>query len=83
MTRGTSVAVTWAMTSRKMPIVEPAGPIEEVIEITDDMILELEPHERRGKLLYLPPPLPRAQPLPATRTRRRRRGSYPIVPDRK
>jgi hypothetical protein len=72
---------TWTMTSRTMATVEPEP--EELIEITDDMILELEPSQARGKLLYFPPPLPRAQPLPAARTRRRRRGTYPTVPEPK
>jgi len=82
--RGTTVAVQRSMTSRTMSIAEPAPSVEEITEITDDMILELEPQEARGKLLYLPPPLPRAQPLPASsRSRQRRRGTYPVVPDRK
>jgi len=71
------------MTSRKMPVAEaPAEPTEETIEITDDMILELAPEEGRGKLLYFPPPLPRAQPLPApARAHRRRRATIPVVRD--
>jgi hypothetical protein len=78
-----AVARHQVMTSRKMPVVEaPAEPTEEIIEITEDMILELAPEEGRGKLLYFPPPLPRAQPLPASsRVRRRRRTTLPVVRD--
>jgi hypothetical protein len=66
------------MTSPKMPVAE--APSEEIIEITEDMILELAAPETRGKLLHFPPPLPRAQPLPAPRSRRRR-GSFPVIRD--
>jgi len=62
-----------------MAVVEaPAESTDEIIEITDDMILELEPRQPRGKLLHFPPPLPRARALPAPRSRRRR-GTFPIV----
>ena len=59
-----------------------AAPTEEIIEITDDMIIELTPRPPKGKLLYFPPPLPRAQPLPSPRSRRRR-GIFPVVPEKK
>jgi hypothetical protein len=68
------------MTSPKMSVAE--APTEEIIEITEDMILELGPLEARGKLLFFPPPLPRAQPLPAPRSRRRR-STFPVIPDPK
>jgi hypothetical protein len=72
------------MTSRQMSVAEApaAEQAEEIIEITDDMILELTPDEKRGKVLYFPPPLPRAQSLPSTRSRRRKRGSFPVVRDK-
>jgi hypothetical protein len=66
------------MTSPRMSAAEAT---EETIEITDDMILELEPGEPRGKLLHFPPPLPRAQALPASARSRRRRGSFPVARD--
>jgi hypothetical protein len=71
------------MTSKSIAVAEApaAEPTDEIIEITDDMILELEPRQALGKLLHFPPPLPRAQPLP-TRSRRRNRGTFPIVPDK-
>jgi hypothetical protein len=68
------------MTSRRMSVAVAPEPAEEIIEITEDMILELEPRPQRGKVLYFPPPLPRAQKLPATRTRRRR-GTFPVAGD--
>jgi hypothetical protein len=63
------------MTSRQMLAVQED---EETIEITDDMIMDLEPREGRGKLLHFPPPLPRARPLPSPRSRRRR-GTFPVA----
>jgi hypothetical protein len=60
-----------------------AAPDDEFIEITDDMILELQPAPPRGKLLQFPPPLPRAALVtatePAPRVVRRRRGLFRIV----
>jgi len=58
-----------------------AAPDDEITEITDDMILELEPAPPRGKLLHFPPPLPRPAEAaaPAPRVIRRRRGLFRII----
>ena len=58
-----------------------APPDDDLIEITDDMIIELEPAQARGKLLHFPPPLPGAARVdaPAPRVVRRRRGLFRIV----
>jgi hypothetical protein len=65
------------------PVVRDAGPVDpredDLIEITDDMIIELQPAPARGKLLHFPPPLPAAAAGPAPRVMRRRRGLFRIV----
>jgi hypothetical protein len=65
------------MTNSSMSVAAPAADdaTDETIEITEDMIVELGPDERRGKLLHLPPP------IPGSETRRRRRGVFRVTVD--
>jgi hypothetical protein len=71
------------MTSKHHAVCEPAplaSPEDDLIEITDDMIIELEPVQPRGKLLHFPPPVPVAgTAAPSPRVLRRRRGLFRIV----